>query len=57
MTKQHVYGITGKQIFVLKHDGPVNNVVFSPDGKYIATASRDKTARYGMQLQVNKFLF
>ena len=36
---------TGKQILVLNHDGAVNNVVFSPDGKYIATASRGKTAR------------
>ena len=29
----------------LNHDGPVNNVVFSPDGKHIATASQDNTAR------------
>ena len=36
---------TGKQKFVLKHDGPVWNVVFSPDGKYVATTSNDKTAR------------
>ena len=47
MTAQQVYGnaSTGKQIFVLKHDGPVNNVVFSPDGKYVATASDDNTSR------------
>lgn len=30
---------TGKQILVLNHDDHVNNVVFSPDGKYVATAS------------------
>jgi WD40 repeat protein len=37
---------TGKNITVLKHDGLVNNVVFSPiDGKYIATASADNTSR------------
>ena len=44
---KHVYGIysTGKQITVLKHDGLVNDVVFSPDGKYMATASADNKAR------------
>ena len=36
---------TGKQIFVLKHNDLVNDVVFSPDGKYIATASFDNTSR------------
>ena len=36
---------TGKQIFVLNHDDLVNIVVFSPDGKYVATASHDNTAR------------
>ena len=57
-TKQHVWNAsTGKQIFVLKHDGRCNNVVFSPDGKYIATASVTIQHVYGMHLQVNKFLF
>jgi len=32
-------------VVVLNHDGLVTNVVFSPNGKYIATASSDKTAR------------
>jgi WD40 repeat protein len=32
-------------VVVLNHSDVVNNVVFSPDGKYIATASWDKTAR------------
>jgi WD40 repeat protein len=36
---------TGKQIFVLNHDGGVNSVVFSPDGKYIATSSNDNTSK------------
>ncbi|WP_222596618.1 hypothetical protein, partial [Dulcicalothrix desertica] len=29
----------------LKHQGSVNDVVFSPDGKTVATASNDKTAK------------
>ena len=33
------------RVVVLNHDGPVNNVVFSPDGKYIATANSGKKAR------------
>ena len=33
------------RVVVLNHDGPVSNVVFSPDGKYVATASYDNTAR------------
>jgi WD40 repeat protein len=38
------------------HDGSVNTAVFSPDGKYVVTASSDGTARLwdleGNQLQV-----
>ena len=30
---------------ILKHDGNINSAVFSPDGKYIVTASLDNTAR------------
>ena len=47
MTIQHVYGmhLQVNKFLSLKHDGPVNDVVFSPDGKYIATASADNTAR------------
>ena len=33
------------RVVVLNHDGPVYNVVFSPDGKYVATASNDTTSR------------
>jgi len=32
-------------VMVLNHNSGVRNVVFSPDGKYIATASWDNTAR------------
>ena len=31
-------------VMVLKHDSAVNRVTFSPDEKYIATASADNTA-------------
>ena len=30
---------------VLHHQGPINAIAFSPDGKTVATASADKTAR------------
>ena len=32
------------KVVVLKHDGPVNKVVFSPNGKYIAAAIANNTA-------------
>jgi len=29
----------------LKHDGPIHAIVFSPDGRWVATGSLDNTAR------------
>jgi len=34
-----------KQIATFKHNGEVSNVVFSPDGNSLATASFDRTAK------------
>jgi WD40 repeat protein len=36
---------SGAQIAVLTHDRPVTDAEFSPDGKTVATASRDRTVR------------
>ena len=37
---------TGRELAVLKgHNGPVNKAAFSPDGRWIVTASQDNTAR------------
>jgi uncharacterized protein with WD repeat len=36
---------SGEQLRVVKHDGAVLSVTFSPNGKYLATASLDNTAR------------
>ena len=40
-----MWNLQGKEIATLKHDELVTNVAFSPDGKTIATASFDKTAK------------
>jgi WD40 repeat protein len=43
LIRQGILSIPHK-VIVLKHDHKVSNVVFSPDGKYIATVSRDNTS-------------
>jgi WD40 repeat protein len=35
----------GRELARITHDGPVQAVAFSPDGKTLATASKDNTAR------------
>ncbi len=42
-----VYDVTtGQELFALEgHDGGVNDVVYSPDGRWIATAANDATAK------------
>jgi WD40 repeat protein len=35
----------GREIARMKHEGGLNKIAFSPDGKYLATASDDHTAR------------
>ncbi len=37
--------LTSRVALVLQHDDLVNNVIYSPDGNHIATASADKTAK------------
>ena len=42
----HGYGraTSGKEIARITHDGPVNSVAFSPNGKYVVSGSEDGTA-------------
>jgi WD40 repeat protein len=42
----HVWDVrTGAPLLTLEHDGPVLTVAYSPNGRWIATGSEDKTAR------------
>jgi hypothetical protein len=36
---------SGKEIAILRHDGPVESAAFSPDGTRVVTGFRDHTAR------------
>ncbi len=36
---------TGRQIFVLKHEGNVNSIMYDESGRHLITSSDDKTAR------------
>jgi WD40 repeat protein len=40
-----IWDLSGNLLIELKHEARVNQASFSPDGKYILTASDDKTAR------------
>lgn len=39
------YTVSGREVTHVSHEDNVNTIAFSPDGKYLATASRDKTSR------------
>jgi WD40 repeat protein len=43
--KARVYGIDGRVIEFFAHEGPVHAVAFHGDGKWVFTASADKTVR------------
>jgi len=40
-----VEAATGREVSRYAHSSPINAVAFSPDGKYVATANQDATAR------------
>jgi WD40 repeat protein len=36
----------GEKLFCVQHEGDINDALFTPDGKYLVTASEDKTVRF-----------
>jgi WD40 repeat protein len=43
--KMQVWKITGQEVLKMAHDSSISSVTFSPDGKWLLSASWDKTAR------------
>jgi WD40 repeat protein len=41
-----IYSFIGEEIVRMTHENAVNDVAFSPDGKYLAVASGDETRRW-----------
>ncbi len=39
-------GDTGENVYCVQHDDDVNDALFSPDGKFLITASADKSVRF-----------
>jgi WD40 repeat protein len=50
-----IFGLK-KALFTILHNDPVDSAVFSPDGKYVVSASTDKTAKiYDVESQTEIF--